>query len=344
MPYTDDTNQEEIKIDTDSQSTMFDEAPNEVHIDHEESHDEDRTVARSTKIKVVSAIAIIAAAAYLAYWVQEPAQIQGDVLAADNLVAQEGDAMIAEEDIVDIDVSIFGFEPAQLEVEIGTTVRWTNTSSTDQTIIGDGTDGTSFTSPTLESGEDYTYTFETDAEYEYYSTYNPAFKGTITAGLGDIEAAGVLEETVEEVAPEADAPVEAAPVETEPVPVAPAPVEEAPVEDLPVDDLTPETDAVEASATDVEPVDTAPAVSAPVADLGEAEVVAELSPAAEEVADSEPVGTMEEAMADTEELQEAAMEDLDELSETGPAEMIYLLAFGAILYFNRRKLGLVKEE
>jgi plastocyanin len=85
---------------------------------------------------------------------------------------------------VNVDVSLFGFEPATLKIDKQTTVIWTNTSTEDQTIIGSSPDGQSFASPVLTSGDTFKYKFDQDGTFEYYSTYNPALKATIMVGLG----------------------------------------------------------------------------------------------------------------------------------------------------------------
>lgn len=161
----------------------------------EQSHDED-AVSSTTKAKIIAAIAIVIVAGYVAYWVQEPVQIKADVtsesMVGENLAADEDtntDLVAAADDIptgtsVSVDVSLFGFEPATLEIDKDTIVVWTNTSTEDQTIIGSSDDGQSFVSPVLASGETFTYKFEQDATFTYYSTYNPALKASIVVGLG----------------------------------------------------------------------------------------------------------------------------------------------------------------
>ncbi len=169
-------------------------------------------VSTGTKAKIISAFAIVLIAGYVAYWVQEPLQIKADVMtdttasqtdaeapldemdemAAENVTASETVAAADENtsmeqmsgQSVNVDVSLFGFEPATLKIDKETTVIWTNTSTEDQTIIGSSPDGQSFASPVLTSGDTFNYKFDQDATFEYYSTYNPALKATLMVGLG----------------------------------------------------------------------------------------------------------------------------------------------------------------
>lgn len=169
---------------------------------------EDEAVPNSTKAKILAALAIVAVAGYAAYWVQEPVQLKADVLDAqettqnaadpDSSATKEESQLVAEAEpvlnSVSVDVSLFGFEPAVLKVDKGTTVVWTNTSTEDQTIVGSAENGESFASPVLTSGQSFSYEFKQDGLFEYYSTYNPALKATITVGSGVVSP--VLEEAL----------------------------------------------------------------------------------------------------------------------------------------------------
>ncbi|MCC7432487.1 cupredoxin domain-containing protein [Candidatus Peregrinibacteria bacterium] len=198
-----------------------------MHIPHVEETigtQSDEAVPNSTKVKILAALAIVAVAGYAAYWVQEPVQLRADVLDSSTTSSASSDTVNTDNNVVDstkvaeatnastasvsVDVSLFGFEPAVLKVDKGTTVVWTNTSTEDQTIIGSSESGESFASPVLTSGQSFSFKFEQDGTFEYYSTYNPALKATITVGAGVTEAVTAIEtgiaETNSEVAATTD--------------------------------------------------------------------------------------------------------------------------------------------
>lgn len=167
-------------------------------------------VSGARKVKILAALAIVAVAGYVAYWVQEPVQIRADVTSLE-MAGEDDDlspALTSEEMVTadssllaqdttlsatsgmpsgptyNVDVSLFGFEPATLQIEKSATVIWTNTSPEDQTIVGSSEDGQSFVSPVLTSGQSFSYQFDQDSTFQYYSTYNPALKAMLTVGSG----------------------------------------------------------------------------------------------------------------------------------------------------------------
>lgn len=160
----------------------------------EEKHDDE--VPNSTKIKVVAALAIVGVAGYIAYWVQEPVQLKADLLNGYSDSSTAGTSSSADTTSTasstenkNVDVSLFGFEPAVMKINKGTTVIWTNTSTEDQTLIGSSEEGQSFTSPVMTTGSTFSYKFDQDSTFTYYSTYNPALKATLTVGTGGAAAA-----------------------------------------------------------------------------------------------------------------------------------------------------------
>lgn len=76
------------------------------------------------------------------------------------------------------EVSIVGlrFQPADIEVAAGTTVRWVNREQAiPHTSTGDGWD-----SGTLEPGESFSFTFTEPGTFEYVCTIHPSMAGTVT--------------------------------------------------------------------------------------------------------------------------------------------------------------------
>lgn len=287
--------------------------------DAEETSDQ---ISGSRKIKILAALAIVAVAGYVAYWVQEPVQIKADVtspatlegdtesdtpdklLALDNTLSDRSG--LPKGPSVNVDVSLFGFEPATVEIEKGTTVIWTNTSPEDQTIVGSSEDGQSFVSPVLTSGESFTYQFDQDATFQYYSTYNPALKALITVGSGALPAM-------------ADSPTE--PAGNTPPAGTVDPATALPPASNPGDVL--ETAIDQSRQTDgeqlpeqVNPLVTGQQLTASNSPDPALTTIADLKPAADESAPGK-------------------------LSKTGPEDLLYLLLILGIGWLNRGKLRAV---
>lgn len=69
----------------------------------------------------------------------------------------------------------FAFNPDTLTVKVGTTVTWIN-QETDHDVVSDA--GV-FTSPRLNNGANYTYTFTQAGEYPYHCGIHPSMTGKI---------------------------------------------------------------------------------------------------------------------------------------------------------------------
>jgi plastocyanin len=93
----------------------------------------------------------------------------------------------------------FAFDPATLEVPVGTTVTWTNQGAAPHTVTAD--DGT-FDSGTLQPGGTFSMTFDTPGTFTYHCEIHPSMTATIV-----VTAA----ETVATTAPTVASPVGAAP-------------------------------------------------------------------------------------------------------------------------------------
>ena len=73
-------------------------------------------------------------------------------------------------------IANFSFDPGELTVEAGTEVTWTNDDTVPHTVTAD--DG-SFDAGTLQPGESFTHTFESEATLEYHCNIHPSMTGTI---------------------------------------------------------------------------------------------------------------------------------------------------------------------
>ena len=73
----------------------------------------------------------------------------------------------------------YKFTPATLSIAVGDTVTWTNhDSAPHNVVISDGP--VKFTSPTLNTGDTYTYTFTVAGKYDYYCSIHPDMQASIT--------------------------------------------------------------------------------------------------------------------------------------------------------------------
>ena len=271
----------------------------------ETAHDEGG-VSNATKTKVLAALAVVAVAGYIAYWVQEPLQIKADVISPDSAMADTSSDVAAADaaapaDVAtmatgtskNVDVSLFGFEPAVLKIDKGTTVIWTNTSTEDQTIIGSSKNADSFTSTVLKSGDTFSHQFDKDGVYEYYSTYNPALKANLTVGLGNaIDTTTELKPAADTKAPETISPDVTTPIDT--------------------------TSAKDEASASLESA----VIDAVNADLSTSDLTA---------------ANLEDAV-NSENLKPAADTNPKNLTKTGPEDLVYIGALMVIAYFNRKKL------
>ena len=70
----------------------------------------------------------------------------------------------------------FAFSPAMVTVRVGTTVTWTNSDQDAHTVTATGG---GFTSPTLNTGDLFRYTFSKPGRYEYLCTIHPFMTATV---------------------------------------------------------------------------------------------------------------------------------------------------------------------
>jgi len=77
------------------------------------------------------------------------------------------------------EVKIFNYKfgPDMLTVPAGTTVIWVNKDEVPHTVMS--SDKRFKSSPALDTGDTYSYTFTTPGSYEYFCTLHPFMKGKI---------------------------------------------------------------------------------------------------------------------------------------------------------------------
>ncbi len=77
--------------------------------------------------------------------------------------------------VIPVEIKGFAFNPAEITVKRGQTVRWTNDDSVPHSVKFD-----SFQSPTLSNGDSYEHTFtEAPGEYNYSCAIHPYMTGQI---------------------------------------------------------------------------------------------------------------------------------------------------------------------
>jgi len=72
----------------------------------------------------------------------------------------------------------FAFAPANIVVDAGTTVTWTNYDDVGHTVTSD--DGDELDSSLFGRGETYSHTFDTPGEYAYHCSPHRNMKGLVT--------------------------------------------------------------------------------------------------------------------------------------------------------------------
>ncbi len=78
----------------------------------------------------------------------------------------------------DVRIEDFAFAPANIVVDVGTTVTWTNYDGARHTVTSD--EGDELESPLFGRGETYSHTFDRAGEYAYYCKPHPFMKGLVT--------------------------------------------------------------------------------------------------------------------------------------------------------------------
>lgn len=78
---------------------------------------------------------------------------------------------------VEVMISDFAYSPAEVTIQVGESVTWTNQDSAPHTATGQDRDV--LQSGTLNQGESYTQTFDTPGTYEYFCEFHPNMSGVV---------------------------------------------------------------------------------------------------------------------------------------------------------------------
>ncbi len=76
-----------------------------------------------------------------------------------------------------VTIQNFAFQPANVQVKVGTTVTWTNQDTAPHTVTF--RDSSLKSSALLQKGESYSYTFTTAGTYSYYCDVHEAMTGQV---------------------------------------------------------------------------------------------------------------------------------------------------------------------
>ena len=80
---------------------------------------------------------------------------------------------------IEVTIKDFAFSPAELKVNAGDTVKWTNLDSAPHTVTSDS--GSELDSEQLNNGQSFTQTFAQAGTYAYHCAVHPMMKATVTA-------------------------------------------------------------------------------------------------------------------------------------------------------------------
>ncbi len=89
-------------------------------------------------------------------------------------------AALAEQSTTSAETAVkidnFTFSPSAVTVHVGETVHWTNQDDLPHNVVSDDK---SFKSKTLDTGENFSYTFTRPGTYGYYCSIHPKMTGKI---------------------------------------------------------------------------------------------------------------------------------------------------------------------
>jgi plastocyanin len=92
-------------------------------------------------------------------------------------LAAAGLAPVVAAGDVTVKIDNFTFEPAQLTVQVGTTVTWTNADDIPHTVVATAH---GFRSKALDTDDKYSFTFTAPGSYQYFCSLHPYMQGTVT--------------------------------------------------------------------------------------------------------------------------------------------------------------------
>jgi plastocyanin len=81
----------------------------------------------------------------------------------------------ANGELINISISNFNFNPSDISIKIGDTVKWTNDDQAPHQIFLLG-----FVSQVLNTGDSYSYTFKDGGIFDYHCNIHPSMTGNVS--------------------------------------------------------------------------------------------------------------------------------------------------------------------
>jgi plastocyanin len=120
--------------------------------------------------RTVITISIFLVLALISVGCSSPAATQNPPAAQNTPVPQTGGSE------KEVKIASFAFDPAELTVPVGTTVKWTNMDQADHTVTADDK---SFDSGSLSQGKSFSFTFTKEGTYTYKCSFHSSMVGKI---------------------------------------------------------------------------------------------------------------------------------------------------------------------
>lgn len=318
------------------QSGTAEQQPQDQQQEQQDQRDQEE-VTLGTKIKIVAALAVVGFAAYVAYWIQEPVEIRADLLGSSTTESQMASST------QEVSISNFAFDPATLTVEKGTTVLWTNKDTVPHNVVGD-----EFTSPTLNPGDSFSYTFHEDGTFSYRCTFHPQMKATVLVGNAAATQTQTQTATQSDILEGFGAGSslalegETSPATTEETPGQLTPAEETatlPEPLPPVETSVPAEPEQIFTASAPAPADAEALHNAALQSLSESlSTISTLSSSAQGSTPLSQTSAQNQYEMAAQNGQAYVQTD-GKLANSGPEDVVYAAMFGLILYLNRKRLG-----
>jgi plastocyanin len=83
-----------------------------------------------------------------------------------------------------VDIRLFMYQPAELNVTTGTEVIWTNHDAIEHSVSAD-IEAAGFGSGLFTKGEQYSYTFTKPGDYPYHCSRHPSMQGVVRVRTND---------------------------------------------------------------------------------------------------------------------------------------------------------------
>jgi plastocyanin len=80
---------------------------------------------------------------------------------------------------VDVNIVNFDFQLADVTIQPGDTVRWTNTVVTIHSVVNDVGSGETFSSSDMGLNDVFTHAFNTAGDFSYHCGHHPSMQGTV---------------------------------------------------------------------------------------------------------------------------------------------------------------------